>query len=92
MGKTTKAANTAKAKPAADKNVRSVSPTDAIIGQRIRSRRIQQKITQAELGDAIGISFQQVQKYEKGMNRVGANRLIQIAITSDARSATSTTD
>jgi transcriptional regulator with XRE-family HTH domain len=76
MGKATKAA---KAKPKADKNVRSASPTDTIIGERIRALRTQQKITQAELGDALGISFQQVQKYEKGINRVGANRLIQIA-------------
>lgn len=79
MGNAARAAKKSTAKPAADKNVRSVSPTDAIIGQRIRALRIQQKITQAELGDAVGISFQQVQKYEKGINRVGANRQIQIA-------------
>ena len=77
MSKTTKPSKTSKAK--ADKNVRSASPTDAIIGERIRVLRTQQKMSQAELGDALGVSFQQVQKYEKGTNRVGTKRLIQIA-------------
>jgi transcriptional regulator with XRE-family HTH domain len=81
MSTSTKPAKTskAKAKAEADKNVRSASPTDAIIGERIRVLRTQQKMSQAELGDALGVSFQQVQKYEKGMNRVGTKRLIQIA-------------
>ncbi len=79
MSTSTKPAKTSKAKAEADKNVRSASPTDAIIGERIRVLRTRQKMSQAELGDALGVSFQQVQKYEKGMNRVGTKRLIQIA-------------
>ena len=45
--------------------------------------RLEQKISQAELGDKLGVSFQQVQKYEKGVNRVGAARLQQIASALD---------
>jgi transcriptional regulator with XRE-family HTH domain len=67
------------AKKAKKSNQRSVTPEDAALGHRIRLRRVEQKISQAELGDALGVSFQQVQKYEKGVNRVGASRLTQIA-------------
>lgn len=52
---------------------------DAHVGQKICARRMFLRMTQTALGDAIGISFQQVQKYEKGMNRVGASRLQQIS-------------
>ncbi|KRR21547.1 hypothetical protein CQ14_06960 [Bradyrhizobium lablabi] len=45
----------------------------------MRARRMEMKMSQAELGDKLGVSFQQVQKYEKGVNRVGASRLQQIA-------------
>ncbi|WLA75039.1 helix-turn-helix transcriptional regulator [Bradyrhizobium diazoefficiens] len=58
---------------------RSANANDALIGQRLRTRRMELKISQAELGDALGVSFQQIQKYEKGVNRVGAARLAQIA-------------
>jgi transcriptional regulator with XRE-family HTH domain len=58
---------------------RSSQPQDKHIGSRIRMRRIEMKISQDELGGKIGVSFQQVQKYEKGVNRVGAARLQQIA-------------
>jgi transcriptional regulator with XRE-family HTH domain len=58
---------------------RSVSPIDKFIGQRIRSRRLQLDISQADLGGALGISFQQIQKYEKGTNRVSTATLIEIA-------------
>ena len=54
------------------------------MGQRIRLRRVEQKISQSELGAKLGVSFQQVQKYEKGVNRVGAARLQQIATALDA--------
>lgn len=58
---------------------RSSGKSDVEMGKRIRLRRVEQKMSQAELGDALGVSFQQVQKYEKGVNRVGASRIQQIA-------------
>lgn len=62
---------------------RSVGPKDIQIGKRIRLRRSELKISQVELGDKIGVSFQQVQKYEKGANRIGVSRLQQIATALD---------
>jgi transcriptional regulator with XRE-family HTH domain len=58
---------------------RSAGKPDIELGKRIRLRRIEQKISQADLGEKLGVSFQQIQKYEKGVNRVGAARLQQIA-------------
>ena len=58
---------------------RSAGKPDVELGKRIRLRRVEQKISQAELGDKLGVSFQQVQKYENGMNRVSASRLFQLA-------------
>lgn len=58
---------------------RSATKDDVTIGSRIRMRRLEQKVSQADLGEAIGVSFQQIQKYENGINRVGAVRLKQIA-------------
>ncbi len=52
---------------------------DILIGQNIRMRRLQRGLTQSELGDHLGITPQQIQKYENGANRVGASRLNQIA-------------
>jgi predicted transcriptional regulator len=60
---------------------RSAGKPDIELGKRIRLRRVEQKISQAELGKKLGVSFQQVQKYEKGVDRVGAARLQQIAAT-----------
>ena len=54
-------------------------PTDGLVGQNIRITRLQKGWSQAELGRRIGVTFQQVQKYEKGTNRVSASRLSQIA-------------
>ena len=54
-------------------------PVDKTIGMRLRARRMEMKITLQELGDALGISSQQVQKYEQGVNRIGPSRLIQLA-------------
>ncbi|THK33434.1 XRE family transcriptional regulator [Ensifer sp. MPMI2T] len=54
-------------------------PVDVHVGRRIRQRRVWLDMTQVALGEAIGVTFQQVQKYEKGTNRVGASRLQQIA-------------
>lgn len=54
-------------------------PIDAIVGRRIRTRRLLLGLTQTQLAQQLGVSFQQVQKYENGANRVGAGRLVQIA-------------
>ena len=54
-------------------------PIDRHVGARIRHKRMMLGISQEALGDALGVTFQQVQKYEKGMNRVGASRLQAIA-------------
>jgi transcriptional regulator with XRE-family HTH domain len=56
-------------------------PVDAIVGRRIRTRRLLLGVTQTQLAQQLGVSFQQVQKYENGANRVGAGRLVQIAQT-----------
>ena len=58
---------------------RSPLPIDVLVGQNIRICRLQKGLSQGELGRRIGVTFQQVQKYEKGANRVGASRLTQIA-------------
>jgi transcriptional regulator with XRE-family HTH domain len=54
---------------------RGATPVDAHIGQKIRTRRNLLGLSQTELANAAGITFQQIQKYEKGANRVGASRL-----------------
>ncbi|HEY1545994.1 MAG TPA: helix-turn-helix transcriptional regulator [Xanthobacteraceae bacterium] len=54
-------------------------PVDAVVGRRIRTRRLLLGITQTDLARQLGVSFQQVQKYENGTNRVGAGRLVEIA-------------
>jgi transcriptional regulator with XRE-family HTH domain len=63
--------------------VRSRGPTavDTHVGQKIRARRMYLQLSQTEVADALGISFQQIQKYEKGTNRVGASRLQEISNT-----------
>jgi transcriptional regulator with XRE-family HTH domain len=53
--------------------------TDAIIGEKIRARRERIGFSQVQLGDSIGVTFQQVQKYERGINRVSASKLLNIA-------------
>ena len=50
-------------------------PIDKHVGSRVRMRRIMLGMSQEKLGDALGLTFQQVQKYEKGTNRIGASRL-----------------
>src|ERR1700726_1246675 len=52
---------------------------DADVGRRIRAQRLLCHMSQTELGNRVGITFQQIQKYEKGVNRVGAGRLARIA-------------
>jgi len=54
-------------------------PVDVHVGKRVRHRRWMVGMTQQQLGEAVGIKFQQIQKYETGMNRVSASRLWDIA-------------
>lgn len=55
------------------------NPIDKHVGARVRMRRMMLSMSQEKLGDALGLTFQQVQKYEKGSNRIGASRLQQIS-------------
>src|SRR5216684_737109 len=55
------------------------SPIDVHVGSRIRLRRTLLGLSQERLGDALGLTFQQVQKYERGANRVGASRLFDLS-------------
>src|ERR1044072_6578759 len=58
---------------------RRTTADDAVIGQTLRARRLDRGLSQSELGHAAGVTFQQLQKYEKGTNRVSAARLARIA-------------
>jgi transcriptional regulator with XRE-family HTH domain len=55
------------------------NPIDKHVGSRVRMRRMMLGMSQEKLGDALGLTFQQVQKYEKGTNRIGASRVQQIS-------------
>jgi transcriptional regulator with XRE-family HTH domain len=55
------------------------NPIDKHVGSRVRMRRMMLSMSQEKLGDALGLTFQQVQKYEKGTNRISASRLQHIA-------------
>ncbi|MDP6603497.1 MAG: helix-turn-helix transcriptional regulator [Rhodospirillales bacterium] len=54
-------------------------PIDAHVGSRVRARRVGLRLSQTKLGYAIGVTFQQVQKYENGTNRIGASNLYKVA-------------
>jgi transcriptional regulator with XRE-family HTH domain len=58
---------------------KSPNPTDRHVGTRVRMRRMMLGMSQTKLADAVSLTFQQIQKYEKGTNRIGASRLQQIA-------------
>jgi len=60
-------------------NPKASRPIDQYLGSRIRQRRTLIGLSQAELGEAIGVTFQQVQKYEKGVSQIGVSRLSRIA-------------
>jgi transcriptional regulator with XRE-family HTH domain len=62
---------------------RSSGPADRSLGEKIRTRRVAAGMSQTDVGHALGVTFQQVQKYEKGVNRVSAVRLEQIAAALD---------
>lgn len=55
------------------------NPIDKHVGSRVRMRRMMVSMSQEKLGESLGITFQQIQKYEKGTNRIGASRLQQIS-------------
>jgi transcriptional regulator with XRE-family HTH domain len=59
--------------------IKAPNPTDKHVGSRVRMRRMMLSMSQEKLGDALSLTFQQVQKYEKGSNRIGASRLQQIS-------------
>ncbi|WP_428976988.1 helix-turn-helix domain-containing protein [Faunimonas pinastri] len=59
------------------------NPTDEFVGGRVRMRRKMLGLSQEKLGEQLGVTFQQVQKYEKGTNRIGASRLQALARTLD---------
>jgi transcriptional regulator with XRE-family HTH domain len=71
----------------AAKNPGDFSKVDALVGARVRLLREKRKMSQTALGDQIGVSFQQVQKYERGANRISASALFQIARALDVRPA-----
>jgi transcriptional regulator with XRE-family HTH domain len=54
-------------------------PNDQHVGSRLRMRRMMMAMSQTDLGEAVGITFQQIQKYEKGTNRISASRLQQFS-------------
>lgn len=62
---------------------RAAKAIDKKIGQRVRSRRLEISMSQERLADLLGVTFQQVQKYEKGVNRIAASRLHDIAAALD---------
>ena len=58
---------------------KQANPIDIQVGNRVRIRRMLIGMSQERLGDLLGLTFQQVQKYEKGVNRIGAGRLFEMA-------------
>jgi transcriptional regulator with XRE-family HTH domain len=71
--------NSAAAAPTGQIAKKVPNPIDRHVGSRVRMRRMMLGMSQEKLGDALGLTFQQVQKYEKGANRIGASRLQQIS-------------
>lgn len=63
------------------KGPRSANIVDADVGNRIRAYRLEREMSQEQLGDKLGVSFQQVQKYEKGANRLSVGRMVEICKT-----------
>ena len=58
---------------------KQANPIDIQVGNRVRIRRMLIGMSQEKLGDLLGLTFQQVQKYEKGVNRIGAGRLFEVS-------------
>jgi transcriptional regulator with XRE-family HTH domain len=57
-----------------------IDPVDAYVGERLRLARTLREMTQEKLGALSGVTFQQIQKYEKGSNRISVSRLVQLAV------------
>jgi transcriptional regulator with XRE-family HTH domain len=68
---------------------KTANPIDTHVGSRLRMRRMMLGMSQEKLGEAFGLNFQQVQKYEKGMNRISASRLQQSSIPTMTAAITS---
>jgi transcriptional regulator with XRE-family HTH domain len=62
-----------------DRGSRRANPIDVHVGSRVRLRRMLLGMSQERLGEHLGLTFQQIQKYEKGINRIGASRLFDLA-------------
>ncbi|HEY7669507.1 MAG TPA: helix-turn-helix transcriptional regulator [Hyphomicrobium sp.] len=62
-----------------DRGSRRANPIDVHVGSRVRLRRMLLGMSQEKLGEHLGLTFQQIQKYEKGINRIGASRLFDLA-------------
>jgi transcriptional regulator with XRE-family HTH domain len=62
-----------------DRGTRRANPIDVHVGSRVRLRRMLLGMSQEKLGEHLGLTFQQIQKYEKGINRIGASRLFDLA-------------
>ena len=67
-------------------SARGPTSIDQHVGARLRLRRSMLDMSQSELGEKLGVTFQQVQKYERGTNRIGASRLFNVAKVSPNRS------
>ena len=71
------------------RRTKAISPeqfrTELLIGLRVRQARVSRGVSRSELASALGVSYQQVQKYETGVNRIAASRLCEIAIVLDQR-------
>jgi transcriptional regulator with XRE-family HTH domain len=65
--------------PPEELNARRANLVDTHVGSRVRMRRMLMGMSQEKLGESLGLTFQQVQKYEKGVNRIGASRLFALA-------------
>jgi len=63
--------------------IKSPDPVDIHVGQRVRARRKMLGLSQTQLGKELGVTFQQVQKYERGTNRIGSSRLFRMSTTLD---------
>ncbi len=79
MAKTRKPAKKAATEKPPRKTKGGPDPIDIHVGSRVRLRRMILGMSQEKLGKALGLTFQQVQKYEKGVNRIGASRLFQLS-------------
>src|SRR5436190_11215269 len=62
-----------------ERGSRRANPVDVHVGSRVRLRRMLLGMSQEKLGEQLGLTFQQIQKYEKGINRIGASRLFDLS-------------